>query len=289
MPRALALVALVAALASPVAAWGAEVFKPRYRPAEELVPVAEGILGPGGMVAADPRTGWLILRGDPGPVAEALETLQRLDVRPASYRVWSTLTRTAELERAGVSVSGWVRAGDVRIGRAGWVPRGLWVSPRGLLAQGESTFTGEVAVLEGAAAEVWTGTVFPERQTFADGRGGRVRVYETATLVPVQTGFRVRPRGRADGSIEVEITPVISERDADGTLVRAAAATAVVVRPGETVVIASAHETGAQIALDPFATLDYREGANDSTLLVRVERTDLEDDPASPAAPGRSP
>jgi hypothetical protein len=131
--------------------------------------------------------------------------------------------------------------------------------------------------------------VFPERQTFADGRGGRIRVYETATLVPVQTGFRVRPRGRADGSIEVEITPVISERDADGTLVRAAAATAVVVRPGETVVIASAHETGAQIALDPFATLDYREGANDSALLVRVERTDLEDDPASPAAPGRSP
>jgi type II secretory pathway component GspD/PulD (secretin) len=272
LSRGLVLAVLLAALASPGGASGAEVFKPRYRSAEELVPVAEGILGPGGLVAADPRTGWLILRGEPGPVAEAVETLQRLDVRPASYRVSSALTRTADLERAGVSVSGWVRAGDVRIGRAGWVPRGLWVSPRGLLAQQESTFNGEVAVLEGNAAEIWTGTVFPERESFRDERGGRVRVYETATLVPVQTGFRVRPRGRADGSIEVELTPVIAERSAEGTIVRAAAATAVVVRPGETVVIASAHETGAQIALDPFATLDHREGANDSAMLVRVEK-----------------
>jgi hypothetical protein len=289
MIRGLALVVLIAALAGPRGAFGAEVFKPRYRSAEELVPVAEGILGPGGMVAADPRTGWLILRGEPGPVAEALETLERIDVRPASYQVWSTLTRTADLERAGVTVSGWVRAGDVRIGRAGWVPRGIWVSPRGLLARQESSFTGQVAVLEGNAAELWTGTVFPERQTFRDERGGQVRVYETATLVPVQTGFRVRPHGRADGSIELELTPVIAERSADGTVVRAAAATAVVVRPGETVVIASAHETGAQIAIDPFATLDHREGANDSAMLVRVERTDLDADPASPAAPSRSP
>ncbi len=274
--RGLALLLLLAALAAATGAFAAELYKPSYRAAEELAPIAEGILGPSGAVAADPRTGWLVLRGEPGPLAEALETLRRLDVRPASYRVWTTLTRTGDLDRAGVSVEGWIGAGDLRIGRAGWVPRGIWVSPRGLLAQEEASFAGQIAVLEGNAAEVWTGTIYPERQTLVDARGGRVRIHETATLVPVQTGFRVRPRGRADGSIEVELTPVMAERNADGTIVRASAATAVVVKPGETLVVASAHEAGSQIAIDPFATLDHREGANDSAMLVRVERTDGE-------------
>ncbi len=270
--RGLARVLLLAALFLPEGALGAEIFRPRYRAAEDLAPVAEGILGPSGLVVADPGTGWLVLRGEPAAVAEALATLQRLDVRPASYRVSTTLTRMLDLDRAGVSVSGWIRAGDVRIGRAGPVPAGIRIAPRGLLSQEESSFAGQVAVLEGSSAEIWTGTVHPERQTFLDARGGRVRVYETATLVPVQTGFRVRPRGRSDGSIELELAPVIAERSEDGTIVRAAATSTVVVQPGETLVVASAHEAGTEIAIDPFGTLDHREGANDTAMLVRVDR-----------------
>lgn len=297
MLRALAALLVVAAVTLPSRAGAAEIFRPCSRTAEELAPVAESILGPGGVVAVDPGTGSLILRGEPAAVAEALSTLRRLDVRPASYEVSTTLTRMLDLDRAGVSVTGWIQAGDVRIGRAGRIPDGIRIAPRGLLAQEESAFAGQVAVLEGNTAEIWTGTTYPERQTYRDARGGGIRVYETATLVPVQTGFRVRPRGRADGSIELELAPVIAERGEDGNIVRAAAATRVVVRPGETLVVASAHESGAEIAIDPFASADTREGANDSAMLVRVERSDPGEDRANPRAdppspraePGRSP
>ena len=102
-------------------------------------------------------------------------------------------------------------------------------------------------------------------------RPGGFRVRETTLLVPSQTGFRVVPRRLPDGLVELEIAPIISERRADGIVVRSAAQSRIAVRPGELVAVASLSRVGSSRRIDPFGSLQHTEGAEESLLLVRVE------------------
>ena len=93
-----------------------------------------------------------------------------------------------------------------------------------------------------------------------------------STLVPIQTGFRVLPRGLPDGRVRLHIAPVTAEEEPQGRVVRASATTEIIVTPGEVVVIASVQERVSEISVDPFASLDLREGTTDTVMLVTVER-----------------
>jgi hypothetical protein len=260
----------------------AEVYRPRHRLAEELAPVAEAVLGPGGRVAVDPHGGALVLMGDPGAVALALATLRSLDVRPAVWRVETTLARVSDLARAGIRVRGWLDAGSFRIGRAGSLPGGLRVVAGAVEGGGERSFRGEVTVLDGSAAELWTGSVRIERGLLHDLPGD--------ALLPVPTGFRVIPRGRPDGSVELEIASVASEPAPHGGIDYASAATRVVVRPGETLVLASASDRSEASGADLGGGRSSAEGRA-STTLLRVDRIDGDAPapPVSPASSDRSP
>jgi hypothetical protein len=266
----------------------AEVYRPRHRLAEELAPVAEALLAPGGRVAVDPHGGALVLVGEPAAVARALATLRSLDVRPAVWRVETTLAQTSDLAAAGVRVSGWVDAGSFRIGRAGSLPGSVGVAVGASDEQRERSFRGEVTVLDGRPAEIWTGSLRVE-PGLVDSRAGRPRLRETRTLVPVPTGFRVVPRGRADGSVELSISAAASE-PVPGGVAFAATETQVVVRPGETLVLAAVGERGGDASADLLgARADS--AASESATLLRVERVDGDpaEDSVSPASSDRSP
>jgi hypothetical protein len=280
---------LIAGLLAGAPAGAAEVYRPRHRTAEDLAPVAEAILGPAGRVAVDPHGGALVLAGDEAAIAEALATIRALDVRPAVWRVETTLTRSADLARAGIRVSGWIDAGFARIGRAGSPPGGPRIAIEGGEGQREASFRGEVTVLDGHAAEIWTGSIHAERGLDLGARPGRVRVRETTELVPVPTGFRVLPRGRPDGSVELEISAAQSERTPGG-IEFAATSTRIRVRPGETLVLAAAGESSEDGTADLLGTEGRGEDRETATLL-RVERVDAgpAGDPVSPASSYRSP
>jgi hypothetical protein len=274
---AVLLVALALALGTlPGAAAGGagvEIYRPRSRPAESLVDVARALLVPaGGDAVVDPGTGWLVLRGAPEALREARAALGEIDRAPVMYQVHSAMTTLSDLAASGVAVDGWVQAGDVRVGRVPGPADGIRVRVRSTLGEGERRFEGMVSTLDGQPAEIWTGADYPARERTLHERAGRLRVYETTTLVPVRTGFRVIPRGMGDGSIELEIAPLVEESMAEGLVVHASVASRIRVQPGQAVLVAASRGRDSEVAIDPFGAVDHREGASDSALLVRVEK-----------------
>ena len=275
LPLRAALLLLAAVLASggpgTSLAGELEIYRPRHRPAAELAPLVSGVLAPAGAAIADPGSGRLIIRGDRASIKAALAILHELDRPLTAYRVESTLTTLRELRRTGLEIEGWVQAGEVRIGR-GTAPAGTArLTVHSVLSEGDTRFQGVVTTLDGHPAEIWTGTVHPERVRTLHERLGRIEVYETTTLVPVRTGFRVLPRGLGDGRVQLEIAPVSAEEAPEGTVVRAGAATQVIVSPGEVLAIASLAGGERALSIDPFGILDLREGATHAVLLVTVE------------------
>ncbi|MFI5314886.1 MAG: secretin N-terminal domain-containing protein [Myxococcota bacterium] len=260
--RSAALVLLLLALAGDVYGQGARfrIYEPRSRTADELAPLVAPLLGPSGAAVADPNGGSLILEGDPEAIGNALAALETLDAPPHQYRIESE-TRTRAAQDGAFAQAGWVDRGGFRVARIA-AGAGSGTRAHGVAAS--------VVVLEGRTAEVWTGTSVP------------VHLGSELALVPVQSGFRVRPRSLGSGEIELEITPVLAERGRGGEIRETGAATQIRVKPGEALAIAGVDEQrdSRGASFPPGAHADS--AASDSTLVVRV--TPLE---SSPASPGR--
>jgi type II secretory pathway component GspD/PulD (secretin) len=248
-----------------------EIYRPQHRGAAELAPLVSGVLAPEGAAIPDPGSNQILIRGDPAAVGRALALLKEVDVPLRVYRVESTLTTLRELERVGLRVDGWIQGGEIRVGKARGVAEAPRIQVRSVLSEGEDRFWTSVAVVDGKRAEIWTGTTYPERERTLQEEAGRLRVYETTTLVPIRTGFAVRPRLMRDGRISLEVACLSAEEATEGTVIRAGTSTHVTLKPGESLAIASLRESDHQVRVDPFGSLDLREGARDSVLLVRVE------------------
>ncbi len=159
LSRALGLALLVLLLAGPSGAAELELYQPRHRPAAELVPLVQGLLGSDGAVVADPHTGKLVLSGSPAAVQQTLQALRKLDVLPRQYRIVARATSEEELSQRGFEIHGWLELGDLRIGR---IRSGFRLRPRSL-AQG--------AVELEIAAVVEEESPYGKRvQAFADAR-----------------------------------------------------------------------------------------------------------------------
>jgi len=279
---ALLLGAALLWLALPAAAGGFEIYVPRSRPAEELAPLVEALLAGQGSAVADPHSGKLILSGDPEAIAQALAALRELDQAVRQYRVESETSTRAALDRTSASVGGWIEAGDVRIGRV--------VGPEGVRLDASAGGSGSserlaatVVVMEGRSAEIWTGSDNLVTTRTIERAGPYARVTETTGLVPVRSGFRVRPRSAGADTILVEITPIVEELGPDGSIRETGAATQIRVRPSESVAIAGVTQQASDAGADVFHGAERGSDARESLLVVRV--TPLDDTP--PASRGR--
>jgi hypothetical protein len=210
--RGIAALLLALPLASS-AEEAAEVFRPVHRPAAELAEVANDLLGARGRAVMDRAAGAVVLRGEASALAAALEALRALDVRPATYQVRSTLTSLRELEAAGLSVREWRRSPDVRVAALDGPAAGLALRVHASRSRDDRRFEGTVAVLDGHGAEIWTGAIYPARLRGLYATPSGVVRRETTALVAVRTGLRVRPRALGDGSIDLELEPIIEDGD----------------------------------------------------------------------------
>jgi hypothetical protein len=97
----------------------------------------------------------------------------------------------------------------------------------------------------------------------------------------------VVPRGRPDGSVEVEIETVASERVSRDQVAYTSTGTRVAIRPGETLVLSAVDGSSARSGTDLLGA-GVESSADETATLLRVDRVDGEGD-ASPASSGRSP
>jgi hypothetical protein len=270
-------VCIDAALASEV-----ELYKARFRPAGELADLVAPLIGPEGAAVADESGGFVLLRGSPEAVAQALETLARLDVQPRQFRISSEVVSRSVLQARGIRVGGWIQVGDLRIGRTLAGPEGVRIHANQLRADSGSHFQASVVALENTPAEIWTGNVFPfavsEVGVFDHGRPhgaarrGELRFHETTALVPVRQGLRVRARGSGD-AVELDLVPVMEDGHPSSGIREMGASTRMRVKPGEQVVIGSIDRDDQLRTRDPLAKAVDESWSGD-LMLVRVEELD---------------
>jgi type II secretory pathway component HofQ len=138
-----------------------------------------------------------------------------------------------------------------------------------------------VVVMEGRSAEIWTGSDVPVTTRTVERAGRHSRVTESTELVPVRSGFRVKPRGVGSDQIEVEITPIVEKLGRDGSIHSTGAATQIRVRPGESVAIGGVTQDAAGAGVDAFQGAGRGSTTSDSLFLIRVTPIDGAGTPAS--------
>lgn len=236
--RALRTAALAIALAwvllpAPVLAQRrVEVYKAKYRTAEDLLPIVEAVLAGSGSVALDRGTNSLVLMGDPPAVADALALLGAQDRRLRTVVLRYDTRRVSELEAEGFDVRWTVEAGDFRIGNVRRPPgsgSSATLRAQGVDRRADETFSGLVRVTEGESGRIETGQTVP---LTTHGRWGA-----STQLVTAATGFEARPRILGDGRVEVDLAPFAGRFGRGGQIESAGASTVVTVSPGETVVV----------------------------------------------------
>lgn len=274
----LALLVLALALASAASAGSFEVYAPKHRSAEELAPLVATVMGAGGSAVADPHSGKIVLSGDDAALAQARAALASLDQPVRQYRVESETSTRAGLEGAGVRVDGWVEAGGVRVGRVGG-PEGVRVRAGAGGGGSSERLAATVVVMEGRAAEVWTGVAVPVTRRSVERFGPYARVTESTELVDARSGFRVRPRSAGPDAVELEITPVVAELGRGGVIRETGAATQIRVRPGESVALGQIASTREGSAVEVPRGAETSAASAETLVVVRV--TPLEEAPAT--------
>jgi len=217
-----------------------ELYRPKHRLAEELLPLAQTALAGQGNAAVDAGTNSLLLVGDGPALRRALELLAQQD-RALRNVVLHYESRTAnELDAAGIRVAWGTATGSFRIGNAR-VPEGgahLFVEPELSQLRGSGTFGGTLRVLEGQSGQIATGVDVPVTTL----RSSRFGVEERTSFASADSGFWVTPRVLGDGSVRLDFAPfdarIAGQMRAGLVVEHSGAETTITAKPGDTVALA---------------------------------------------------
>lgn len=265
-----ALVPVLLALALPAPSADAqrrvEVYKMKYRTAEEMLPLAQTVMAGSGNVAVDRGTNSLVLIGDPGAVSDVLDLLATQDRKLRTVVLKYDTKRVRDLEAQGFDVRWTAEAGSFRIGNVRRPPgSGSSVAVR---AQDETrrlsdSFTGTVRVTEGESTRIETGTTIPF---------STAGPYGTNTqFVTAATGFEATTRILGDGRVQVDLAPFAGRLGRGGRIETMNAATLVTVTPGETVVVGGIEEASDSAGVDAFTGARSGSVRDDTVLMLRAD------------------
>lgn len=194
-----------------------EIIPLRHRPVEQVLPVLQPLLEPGGVLSG--MNGRLVLRASAKNREEIRRALAALDTPLRSLRIHVTQDRDTVARGGGAEVYGAVGSGEVRIvqppsgaaagggrveiGRDGSVVGGRVVDSRSARTAGT---TQTVQVVEGGRAFIQVGRSLPLplRQVVVGPGGAAVR--ETVVYRDVGQGFDVEPHLVGD-TVTLEISP----------------------------------------------------------------------------------
>ena len=198
-----------------------EVIQLRYRTSQELVPILQPMLAPGGGISGLP--GQLVVRTTPANLEEIRRILASVDTAPRQLTI--TVRQDADIssERSGTSVSGSVggngarvtvppasrdpRGGNVVLGKGDNVARVHVIEGR---SNENNSNTQSIRVMEGREAYISIGQSIPVRGRQIQRRvvNGQVveQVVDSTQYRDVSTGFYVLPRVSGD-RVTLDISP----------------------------------------------------------------------------------
>jgi hypothetical protein len=230
-----------------------QVYRPKHRLAQELLPVARAALGSEGSAVVDRGTNSLVLIGDASALASALALLEAQDQRQRTIVLRYESRGLSELEAQGYRVEWSVGAGGVRVGNVR-LPRGesgARIRLRDQARSERSSFSGQLRLVDGGTGRISSGTEVPVTVR----RGRRART----DLVVAESGFDATARVLGDGRVRVALAPFEGELAGRGSVDFTAAQTELELEPGQTVVIGELTRERSDARQEPAARDDVEE------------------------------
>ena len=247
MRRARAVLALgLAALAFAAAARELQVIELRYRLADEIVPIVQPLLEPGGVLTGADRL--LFVTTTPANFEQIRQAVELVDRRPRQLVV--TVGQGTVTYEQRTDVSGQARAGggDVQVG-VNTPPRGdpgVAVAIDSRVQRADLRNTSSVRALEGTETYIAVGQLEPLTTTqVVPGRRGPVE-YRSTEYRDVSTGFYATARLQGE-TVTLEVSPRQQRlrSAAHGTVVDAAGVVSTLSgRLGEWLPIGAVQESG---------------------------------------------
>ena len=223
-----------------------EIIPLRHRTAEQVLPVLQPLVEPGGTLSG--QRGQLFLRASPGNVAEIKRALEAIDRPLRRLQIAVRFDDALEGERRGIGAAGTIGPGGARIG----------VSAQDSRASAGERVDQRLQVLEGGRAVISTGQSRP------------LQAQNTVFIQEFVTGFEVTPRISGD-RVFLEIAPQRETPGAQpGSVQAQRVATTVTTRFGEWVEIGG---TASAAARDErgIASASRMRGAESRRVWVKVE------------------
>lgn len=197
-----------------------EVIPLGYRSINEIVPIVQQLISPGGSVSG--LQGQLVVTATPRKMAEVRKLLAVLDKAPARLLISVKRGNTNSAKQGSASVQG--QAGNLSINEGGVLigdrhpghPAGeensLTLKMKSSNQNERSNITQQVQVLEGREAFISAGEEIPVRNRGTVAGPGGVYAYDSTEFYPAVTGFYAIPRLNGD-EVFLEINTVSRQRN----------------------------------------------------------------------------
>lgn len=202
----LALAALVALVGSAATAQELEVIELRYRLAEDVIPIVQPLVSPGGVITGTDRV--LFVRTSPANLEQIRQALAMLDRRPRQVSITVGQGTATGAQATGLRGAASVGSGDARVGinvppAAG---TGVAVGVRSSSEQADLRNVSTVRALEGTETWISIGQAapLPAAQVVPGPRG--VHGHPYVEYRDVSTGFYATVRLGGD-LVTLEISP----------------------------------------------------------------------------------
>ena len=252
-------------VASLVSSQTIATYRVQYRPADDLVSVAEAVLGDVGSVTFDARTATLILNGPEEAVERALALLKQMDRPLRDVVVTHEIRELAELEALTVAIQWQAGTGWLRIGTLPLPIDGVRIALAAGTESRKARSRAVLRLLEGGTGAIVTGDMLPFVYQPYPGE-------QAIAFVAAETGFETTVSitgASGDEKVHLDIRPFSGRFERGDELRYTAAATSVTVSPGETVVLGEASRDGSSRSAD-FHEAATSRAREERVLLVSV-------------------
>jgi type II secretory pathway component GspD/PulD (secretin) len=182
-----------------------QVIELRHRTAQEVIPVLQPLLEPGGALTGQDYK--LFVRASNANVAQLREALAQLDRAPRQLLVSVRRASDQQIESERISASATAARGNVAasVNEPAGRPSGATIHATDDSLRTQRGGVSSVQVMEGASAFIATGTSVPVVTALAAAGGRRPWAVSSTSYRDLANGFTVTPRVRGDlAMLEIE-------------------------------------------------------------------------------------
>lgn len=202
----------------------------QYRFAQDILPMIEPMVGPGGSARAIDNH--LLINTSPDRLSQIETVISQLDVMRKNVRITISHANDLETPQRGADISGRARIGDVGLSTQRGASDGANIELQDRNSVYSNIGTEFLMVVEGERAFIRVGQSVPYTQQWVTLTRPYISIQQTVDFQDITTGFAVRPRYIGD-QVELEIMPRIARLNQSGFIDFEELSTVVIVTPGE--------------------------------------------------------